>query len=134
MCMNPRSSRINGFWAVVMADDTVRDDFFFSRERLPRTKASLERDMKTIVDWGRHNSVPLYIGEFGSSRPSFKDKQDGLRWVEDMLDIMKANGLHFTYHSYSGESFGIYPEDGVLPDPSHANKPLVELFTAKLRK
>ena len=61
----------------------------------------------------------------------FKNNRGGLQWVEDMLDIMKANGLHFTYHNYSGESFGIYPEDGVLPDPSHANKPLMELFKGR---
>ena len=50
-----------------------------------------------------------------------------------MLDLMRARKLHFTYHAYHEESFGLYRgKNGTLPDPANANTPLIELFTKQL--
>jgi endoglucanase len=50
-----------------------------------------------------------------------------------MIDIAKTNNLHFTYHVYHEDNFGLYFGYGTLPDPSKANQPLIDLFKNKLR-
>ena len=52
--------------------------------------------------------MPLFLGEWGTIRYSFDDDRGGLRWIADMLDVMRARGLHATYHSYHEDAFGIY--------------------------
>ena len=47
-------------------------------------------------------------GEWGAIRYSFDEDRGGLRWVTDMLDIMRARKLSFTYHTYHEDGFGIY--------------------------
>lgn len=115
-------------------DEAQLDWFPYAREHLPRSRASLERDLRAVVDWGARNGVPLYLGEFGAGQPTFADDKGGLRWVEDMLEVAIADGLHFTYHDYHEDGFGIYPGQGALPDPSRANQELIDLFTTKLRE
>jgi endoglucanase len=96
------------------------------------TKATLEGYFTDFVEWGNSRGVPLAVSEFGSGRPTFEE-DGGLAWVNDMIDIMVENDLHFTYHSYHDDEWGIYGNSDGLPDPASVNQPLVNLFTDKLR-
>jgi endoglucanase len=76
--------------------------------------------------------VPLFWGEFGAIKNAFEDERGGLRWVNDMLDLLLERQLSFTYHDYHEDSMGIFIGDKGLPDPNHANQPLIDLFRQKL--
>jgi endoglucanase len=95
------------------------------------TKATLEDLFTDFVTWGNARGVPLAVSEFGVGRPAFS--RGGLQWVNDMIDIMIENDLHFTYHSYHDDEWGIYSNTEGLPDAETLNQPLVDLFTEKLR-
>jgi endoglucanase len=69
------------------------------------------------------------MGEFGTGKPCFRSGKGGLTWVEDVVSIAKAGSIHFSYHAYHEESFGLYYGDGILPDPSNSNQPLISLLT-----
>jgi hypothetical protein len=90
-------------------------------------KAMFEQDMK----WGRDNNVPIYVGEFGLNNECFKSGKGGLNWVSDMLDLLNASGVSYTYHDYHEPAFGLYLNDGALPDPARANQALIDLLTEK---
>jgi len=49
-----------------------------------------------------------------------------------MPDLLLERQLSFTYHDYHEESMGIFIGDKSLPDPNHANRPLIDLFRQKL--
>jgi endoglucanase len=98
-----------------------------------RDKDGLASLLAPYVAWGRAQGVPLYVGELGLYRVCFEEGRGGLGWAEDMVDLLQANGLHFTWHAYHEGAFGLYRNDGGLPDPAHANDPLIALFRRKLR-
>jgi endoglucanase len=95
------------------------------------TKSTLEGYLTDYVAWGNSRGVPLAVSEFGTGRPTFS--RGGLQWVHDMIDIMIENDLHFSYHSYHDDEWGIYANTDGLPDDDTLNRPLVDLFTEKLR-
>src|SRR5215471_15556903 len=95
-----------------------------------RDKAFLAAELQRYVAWGRAHGVPLFLGEFGLHQPCF-DGRGGLRWVEDMLDLVEENRLSFSYHAYHEDGFGLYRGGGAI-DPARANQGLIDLFTRKL--
>jgi endoglucanase len=115
------------------ANAQLRIDFQTSDQPVyARNKEFLVSELQPFINWGKRNNVPLYIGEFGSGRPSFKGNKGGLTWVRDMLDIALQNKLSFNYHAYHEDSFGLYPGSGKYVDPATVNKPLRDLFITKL--
>ena len=78
-------------------------------------------------------NIPVYLGEFGAGVHCFENNKGGLQWVADMTDIIKGYNIHFTYHAYHEDSFGLYFGYGTLPDPNNANQPLIDLLTQKLQ-
>ena len=98
---------------------------------LKRNKEYLERKLGNIVDWAKNKGVVLYMGEFGAGLPCFENDKGGLIWIADMVDILKTNKIHFTYHTYHEDAFGLYLGNG-LPDPNNVNQPLIDWFTANL--
>jgi endoglucanase len=111
----------------------LRIDFTTTNDPiLTRNKQLLEAALKKYIDWATAKNVPLYMGEFGVGIHCFQNNKGGLQWVSDMVDIAKANALHFTYHSYHEDNFGLYYGYGSLPDPSKVNQPLIDLLRAKL--
>jgi endoglucanase len=111
----------------------IRLDFFSSRAPvLESDKKFVAQELDAYVAWGKRHQVPLFLGEWGAIKFAFDDDRGGLRWVADMLDLLRARHLHFSYHSYHENMFGIYRGDGTLPDPANANAPLIELFTKQL--
>ena len=98
---------------------------------LRRNKDYLEGVMAEVIDWAESKNVALYMGEFGVGLPCFENGKGGLVWVEDMVDILKTNNIHFTYHAYHEDAFGLYLGGG-LPDPDNVNQPLIDWFTINL--
>jgi endoglucanase len=111
----------------------IRLDFFSSRVPVQESdKKFVAQELDAYVAWGKRHKVPLFLGEWGAIRFAFDDDRGGLRWVADMLDLLRTRHLHFSYHSYHEDAFGIYRGYGTPPDPANANAPLIELFTKKL--
>ena len=113
----------------------IRMDFYSSRVPVQAMdKAFLAQELDAYVAWGEVHNVPLFLGEFGAIRAAFEDDRGGVRWVKDMLDLLDERNLHYTYHDYHEQSFGLYYGDDALPDPANANPPLIELFTSELTR
>ncbi|MFM9837445.1 MAG: glycoside hydrolase family 5 protein [Cyclobacteriaceae bacterium] len=112
----------------------VRLDFETTSDPvLARNKQALEKEINQYVAWGKKNNVPIYLGEYGVISNCFENNKGGITWVGDMLEILKANKIHSTYHAYHEDNFGIYPGYGTLPDPSTARLELINLFKQKLK-
>jgi endoglucanase len=110
----------------------IRLDFFSSRVPVQSSdRAFLTQEIDAYVEWGRRHQVPLFLGEFGVIRFAFDDDRGGLRWVSDLLDILAERRLHFSYHAYHDDGFGLY-RGAALPNPDSANRALIDLFTRKL--
>ncbi len=97
-----------------------------------RNKTYLDAMFDLDMKWARDNRVPVYVGEFGLSADCFEDGKGGLNWVSDMLDLLNASGVSYTYHDYHETSFGIYRNAFGLPAASEANARLVDLLTSKI--
>jgi endoglucanase len=97
-----------------------------------RDKEYLEQEVKKYLAFGQKNNVPLYCGEFGVISGCFAGK-GGLTWVSDMLDIFEKYQVHYTYHSYHEDAFGLYYGYNTLPSPNNANQELIKLFRSKLK-
>jgi endoglucanase len=112
----------------------LRIDFTATNDPiLSRNKQLLETTLSKYFNWALSKNVPLYMGEFGAGIHCFQNNKGGLQWVTDMIDIAKTNNLHFTYHVYHEDNFGLYFGYGTLPDPSKVNQPLIDLFKDKLK-
>ena len=108
-------------------------DFFTSRVPVHDSdRAFVEQEVDAYVAWGKREKVPLFLGEWGVIRFGFEEDRGGLRWVKDMLEIMRARKLSFSYHAYHEDSFGLYRGGDGLPDPARANTALIDLFTKTL--
>jgi endoglucanase len=113
----------------------IRLDFFSARAPVHDSdRKFIEQEIDAYVAWGKKHKVPLFLGEWGTIRFSFEGDLGGLRWVSDMLDILAARRLPFTYHAYHEDAFGLYRGTGALPDAGRSNAALVGLFTNKLAK
>lgn len=115
------------------ANCMLRIDFITTDDQIHgRDKEYLRASVKKYADFASKKNIPLYMGEFGAGVHCFQNNKGGLQWVTDMIDLLQEYNLHFTYHSYHEDSFGLYYGDGTLPDASNANQPLIDLFTQKL--
>lgn len=116
------------------ANCKIRLDFM--RARAPvhgRNKAYLEQELDAYVAWGKKHRVPLFLGEFGVIRHAFDAGRGGERWVGDMLDLLLARKLSFTYHDYHEDHFGLYLGEGSLPTDKQLNRPLFAVLKSKLK-
>jgi endoglucanase len=112
----------------------IRLDFFSSRVPVQASDRDfLAQELDAYLAWGHRHDVPLFLGEWGAIRFAFDGDRGGLRWVGDMLDLMNERGLSFTYHDYHEDAFGFYRGGAALPDDAQSNRPLIDLFTRKLR-
>jgi endoglucanase len=110
----------------------IRLDFLGSDTAvLGRNRAFLASQLDRYLAWGRAHGVPLFLGEFGLYHPCFEASRGGLTWVADLLDLIETAGLHFTYHAYHEDGFGLYRGSGPV-DPTRANHELIALFAGRL--
>ncbi len=111
----------------------IRLDFYSAQVPVhARDRDFLAQELDAYVAWGKEHGVPLFLGEFGAIRAAFEDDRGGDRWTSDMLDLLFERNLHFTYHDYHEDSFGLYLGDGALPSPDAANEALITVFTRQL--
>ncbi len=113
---------IKGYVKTINAtgDNFVTLDFFKSRSGQKmgyRDKNYISNEMAKYVEWGKRNNVPLYCGEFGVFIECMTNQsKGGDKWIKDVVEILRKNGVHFTYHSYHEVgAFGIYTNAGSLP-------------------
>jgi endoglucanase len=107
---------------------------FFSAEAPQHSwdKAFLAQELDAYLAFGKRHGSPMYLGEFGTIVDSFQQDRGGIRWVEDMLSLLEERRLHFTYHAYHEDGFGLYYGSSTLPSPEFSNKKLIDLFETKL--
>ncbi len=116
------------------ADCRIRLDLLSAQAPIGRwDKKFLAQELDAYLAWGKRYGVPMFLGEFGTTKESFQRNRGGLRWVSDMLDLLEKRKLHFAYRAYHDNAFGIYYGDNELPNPEQCNKPLIELFKRNLR-
>lgn len=120
-------------WANMGEGGKYPDETIQEGQGLVRNKAYLEHELAKYLAFGRKHNVPLYLGEFGIIQHGFKNEKGGLEWVADMLDILKKENIHFTYHVYHEDNFGLYYGYGKPVDPAQANHALIQLFKEKLK-
>ena len=120
-------------WANMGEGGKYPDESIQEGNGLVRNKAYLEHQLKEYLTFGRKHNVPLYLGEFGVIKNCFQDNKGGLNWTADMLDILKKENVHFTYHVYHEDNFGVYYGYGTPVDPARANTALIRLFKEKLK-
>ncbi|MGH9888169.1 MAG: glycoside hydrolase family 5 protein, partial [bacterium] len=100
-----------------------------------RNKAGLAASMAPYLAWGQAHNVPLFMGEFGVYKASFADNKGGLAWVGDVYDLAATGAPRvagLSYHQYHEDAVALYYGSGPV-DPAHANQPLIDLLTSKLR-
>jgi endoglucanase len=112
----------------------IRFDLYSAKAPVfPLDKSFLAYEMDAYANWGKRQRVPLFLGEFGAIRQTFEADRGGLRWVNDMLDLIAERQLNFTFHDYHEVYMGLFYGDDTLPDPANSNQPLLELFREKLK-
>ncbi len=100
----------------------------------PERHAEITTSFKRYLDWGAREGVPLYLGEFGLIRAAFEANRNGLGWAADMIDLVEAANLPWTWHSYHEEHFALYYGYGTPIDPDKANQALIDLLRDKLAR
>jgi len=83
------------------------DGGVYPDESIGRNKAFLEKEVNLYLKMAKERDLPVYLGEFGVIEATFNDGKGGLNWVSDMLDILKAHNVSFTYHAWVDGSFGV---------------------------
>ncbi len=90
----------------------------------------LARELAPYFAFRREHDVPLFLGEFGVVRWGFTGKRNGAGWVTDVLDLVLAEGVSFSYHSFHEEPFGLYGT-AASAAPALRNEALAEVLARK---
>ena len=101
------------------------------------TREYLASQISSWVRFREENDVPVAMTEFGVGNPSFDQGYGGVSWVEDMLEILQGNSIHFSYWAYHNHYFGIYMDEDHLPQNNSRddiNYDLLNLFSEKLKE
>jgi endoglucanase len=85
----------------------IRFDWNYAKNLNKRNKAFLENEVDSYLKIAQERNLPMYLGEFGVIEATFNNEKGGLVWVSDMLDILKARNVSFTYHAWVDGSFGV---------------------------
>ena len=116
------------------AESMLRLDFWTGPGTLTYwNRQGLSRQLEPYLAWSQEHRAPLFVSEFGTSRPTFDGDHGGLAWTADALDLMLEGGLHFSYFAYRDGYFGLVPGDPNSTDEPE-NRALAELFAGKLRR
>lgn len=61
------------------------------------TRQQIEDGLKQLQSHKERDGRPLFIGEFGAY---WETGERGLRWTRDTIDVLNANGVHWSYYQY----------------------------------
>lgn len=107
-------------------------DFEWTEQQIfRRNQAALKHSLLKEIQFIHQQGYPIYLGEFGLYSECFEGK-GGLQWVEDVLDVLEEEKIHWTYHSYHEDHFGIYRDGKQFPHEDLGRKDLIQLFKNKL--
>ncbi len=90
----------------------------------------MEERFNKYLQFAKTHNVPLYMGEFGLCRFTYESNRGGLIWMEDLLTLALENEVHYDFHCYRGEYFGLFQTD-VPESPTskeNLNNPLFTLL------
>ena len=117
-----------------MATCQIRLDFFSSRAPVqPSDKTFVAQELDAYVGLGPKATTCRSSWASGARSGSRSMTiAAGCGGSADMLDLLARARSPFHLSRVSRGRFGIYRGYGTLPDPAHANLPLIELFTKQL--
>jgi endoglucanase len=104
----------------------------FSGAAMPRTRAYLENEMETVLDFWREENVPVNFGEWSPSQSALLDEagKGGLSYTADMLVLMDEQELNWQFYSFNKIYEVICCSDD---SPTTAtSEALIELFRSQL--
>jgi aryl-phospho-beta-D-glucosidase BglC (GH1 family) len=88
--------------------------------------ARIRADLQPYADWARANHAPIYCGELGVYK-AVSPAADRLRWYQDVLAALKADGIPWTIWD-DGGGFGVFAQQG---DQWAADGPLLKTLGLK---
>ena len=104
-----------------------RVDFHTADAVYTMNRDYLEACIKSYLQFGIKNNVPLYCGEFGTDVNSFKENRGGENWVTDYIEICSKYDVSWNYHTYHEGAFGLYTNDP-KQNPANRNDALYDIF------
>ncbi|MGE5894282.1 MAG: glycoside hydrolase family 5 protein [bacterium] len=96
----------------------------------PVDRMSLLKHLAYALEFKKQNKVPLFIGEFTAhANPS---PTSIAQYLQDLLDIMKENELHWSFWEY----YSVYPGVGIYTGdtPQIINRTAFDVLSKNLRK
>lgn len=75
----------------------------------------LEKDLRAASDFVHYTGKPLYCGEFGVIETA--EETSAVKWVRDMVDILRQKDIGYCYWCYKVRDFGIVGLDGEVRKP-----------------
>ncbi len=108
-----------------------RIDFIKGSDIQSVNRDYLEANMKKNIEFGIKNNVPVYLGEFGVNNEAFIYERGAPDFITDMIELCKEYGVHFNYHTYHEQTFGLYMNSD-FELPGNKNTKLAEIFKEKL--
>ena len=111
-------------WTLIDDDNVVYEFHFYNPLEVTHMHiygdeinkdATYKLDAKTMeamvyyaLKWGEDNNVPLFMGEFGTSKISYENNALGEQWMEAMMHIIYKYDINFSYHNFHERNFGLY--------------------------
>ena len=61
--------------------------------------------LRRQLEFGRKHNVPMFVWGFGLMRNCFSDNKGGATWLKDVVDLLDAEQLHWTFDPYRDREF-----------------------------
>jgi len=108
------SGRMKGENIPEAAACRVRFDWNLAKNIRTRDKAALEQEVLSYLNIAQAKNLPVYLGEFGVIKHALTEEKGGAVWVRDMIEILKAHRVPFTYHVWETDDvFGVKGNAGL---------------------
>jgi endoglucanase len=101
------SGKMKGYDIPSSAACRIRIDFAYTKSISARDYSYLEKEVDKYAEIASKHNLPVFLGEFGVIKHTFEGDKGGLKWVEDMVSILRSQGISFTYHAWYDDSFGV---------------------------
>lgn len=92
-------------------------------------KQGLEKLIEPVIKFREKHKVPVLCGEFGIL--VLADPETRRNWLTDLMQILKKNGISFTYWSYKNMDFGVVDHTEQYRNNPNYNSERVDTATLK---
>jgi aryl-phospho-beta-D-glucosidase BglC (GH1 family) len=106
-------------------DETVEYYWEHLDTTFVRNRGYLEFLLLDRLNFSQTNNVPVFVGEFAPSLPTFKNDKGGERYLADLLELLMQYDTNFTYYTYHA----LFEDYDGLPDTVYN---AIEVLTEKL--